>query len=161
MFEICIILHEIYWIKSKPDKGIMKLGPAHLLIQHLWEELLTISMFVIMSSGSKVSSSSAPVKRTQLYIKQVYEKVFYLKNYLPWYFKDWDYLPSCTSSGSILQLCKVSSISFNLFRKSCAYKTTGQADGQGDTYIPFKTCLKFHHACLIDLVMISCFKCNG
>ena len=28
LFEICIILHEIYWIKSKSDKSIMKLGPG-------------------------------------------------------------------------------------------------------------------------------------
>ena len=28
LFEICIILHEIYWIKSKPDSSIMKLGPG-------------------------------------------------------------------------------------------------------------------------------------
>jgi len=28
LFEICIMLHEIYWIKSKPDSSIMKLGPG-------------------------------------------------------------------------------------------------------------------------------------
>jgi len=33
MFEICIIVHEIYWIKSKPDSSIMKLGPGGLHIQ--------------------------------------------------------------------------------------------------------------------------------
>ena len=33
LFEICIILHEIYWIKSKPDLSIMKLDPDQLVYQ--------------------------------------------------------------------------------------------------------------------------------
>jgi len=32
LFEICIILHEIYWIKSKPDLSIMKLDPDQLYL---------------------------------------------------------------------------------------------------------------------------------
>ena len=44
-----------------------------------------------------------------------------------------DYLPSCTSSDCVLQqLCKVTSVSVHLFRKSWAYKTYGQTDGQSD-----------------------------
>ena len=27
LFKICISMHEVYWIKSTPDKSIMKLGP--------------------------------------------------------------------------------------------------------------------------------------
>ena len=37
-----------------------------------------------------------------------------------------DYLPSCTSSGLIIQLGKVSSVYFHLLRRSWAYKTYGQ-----------------------------------
>ena len=44
-----------------------------------------------------------------------------------------DYLPSCTSSDCVLQqLCKVTSVSVHLLRKSWAYKTYGQTDGQID-----------------------------
>ena len=44
-----------------------------------------------------------------------------------------DYLLSCTSSDCVLQqLCKVTSVSVHLFRKSWAYKTYGQTDGQSD-----------------------------
>jgi hypothetical protein len=33
-------------------------------------------------------------------------------------------IPSCTSAGSVLQLCKVSQNSNKLFRRNCAYKKT-------------------------------------
>ena len=39
---------------------------------------------------------------------------------------DWDNPPSSTSSGPILHLCKVSSKSVHLFRRSFAYKKYGQ-----------------------------------
>jgi hypothetical protein len=35
---------------------------------------------------------------------------------------DSNHIPACTSAGSVLQLCKVSSKSNKLFRRSCAYK---------------------------------------
>jgi len=35
LFEICIILHEIYWIKSNPDKSIMKFDPG-LAVMHVF-----------------------------------------------------------------------------------------------------------------------------
>ena len=35
---------------------------------------------------------------------------------------DSNHIPSCTSAGSVLQLCKVSQNSNKLFRRSCAYK---------------------------------------
>ena len=44
---------------------------------------------------------------------------------------DRENLPSCTSSGCVLQLCKVWSESVKPLRRSCTYKTYGQTDGQG------------------------------
>jgi hypothetical protein len=35
---------------------------------------------------------------------------------------DSNHIPSCTSAGSVLQLCKVSFKSNEPFRRSCAYK---------------------------------------
>jgi len=61
-------------------------------------------------------------------------------NYLPWNISDGDYLPS--SSAPILQLCKDSSVLLNLFRRSCDYKKYGQTDGQGDSIILTKLCLR-------------------
>ena len=48
----------------------------------------------------------------------------------------------------ILQLCKVSSVSVHLFRRSCAYKKYGQKDGQGDSYIPPAPSQKKEQLCL-------------
>ena len=56
-------------------------------------------------------------------------------NYLPWYLSDQDHLPSCRSSGCILQLCKVSLLPIGLFKSRCAYEKYGHKDGQGDSYI--------------------------
>ena len=55
------------------------------------------------------------------------------KNYLPWIISPWffpnkDYLSSCTFSGSILQLCKVTSILLLTLRRSCAYDKYGETD---------------------------------
>ena len=46
----------------------------------------------------------------------------YKLNYLPFQMLDSDHISSCTSAGSVLQLCKVSQKSNKPFRKSCAYK---------------------------------------
>ena len=54
----------------------------------------------------------------------------YFTDYLPSYFTDYlpsyftDYLPSCSSSGLMLQLCKISSIS-NLPFRICSYENYG------------------------------------
>ena len=56
-------------------------------------------------------------------------------------------IPSCTSAGSVLHLCKVSQNSNKPFRRSCVYKVhdppyswkyklNRRTDGQGDYYIP-------------------------
>ena len=46
----------------------------------------------------------------------------YKLNYLPFPILDSSHIPSCTSAGSVLQLCKVSQKSNKPFRRSCAYK---------------------------------------
>ena len=56
-------------------------------------------------------------------------------DYLPFYNLDRNYIPSCTSSDGVLQLCQVLCNSIQLIRRSCAYKIHGQTDGQGDSYI--------------------------
>ena len=51
-------------------------------------------------------------------------------NYLPWNNLDWGNPPSYSSTSRVLQLCKVSSLSVHLLRKSCANKTFGQMGTQ-------------------------------
>ena len=46
----------------------------------------------------------------------------YKLNYLPFQILDSDHISSCTSAGSVLQLCKVSQKSNKPYRRSCAYK---------------------------------------
>ena len=46
----------------------------------------------------------------------------YKLNYLPFQILYSNHIPSCTSAGSVLQLCKVSFKSNETFRRSCAYK---------------------------------------
>jgi hypothetical protein len=43
-------------------------------------------------------------------------------NYLPFQILDRAHISSCTSAGSVLQLCKVSKKSNKPLRRSCAYK---------------------------------------
>ena len=46
----------------------------------------------------------------------------YKLNYLPFQILDSNHIPSCTSAGSVLQLCKFSQKFNKLLRRSCAYK---------------------------------------
>jgi hypothetical protein len=46
----------------------------------------------------------------------------YKLNYLPFPILDSDHISSCTSAGSVLQLCKVSQKFNEPFRRSCTYK---------------------------------------
>jgi hypothetical protein len=48
----------------------------------------------------------------------------YKLNYLPSQLLDSDHISSCTSAGSVLQLCKVSQKSNKPFRRSCALQGT-------------------------------------
>ena len=52
----------------------------------------------------------------------------YKLNYLPFKILDSNHIPSCTSAGIVLQLCKVSQKSNKSFRRSCAYKVHGRTD---------------------------------
>ena len=58
------------------------------------------------------------------------------KSYVLWDSLDRKYSPSCISSGSKLQLCKVSSISVHLLNSSCAYEKYGQVDNFIPIYPP-------------------------
>ena len=51
-----------------------------------------------------------------------------LRKGYPWAISDQDYLPLCTSSGCILQLCKVSSVSVHPLGGSSAQRTGGLTD---------------------------------
>ena len=53
----------------------------------------------------------------------------YKLNYLPFQILDSDHISSCTSAGSVLQMCKVSYKSNKSLRRSCAYKVHGRMDG--------------------------------
>ena len=62
--------------------------------------------------------------------------------YLPWIFSldvlHRNHLPLCTFSGPSLQLCKVSILSFHLFRRSWAYDKYGWTDRVISIYPPEK-----------------------
>ena len=84
---------------------------SHTFISRVNNGMYTqICDFTIPTTMSNIRSS----------IKQVQ---YFESNHLWWYFSDRDYLPSCTSSLCIQQLCEVITISVNLIRRSCAYKT--------------------------------------
>jgi hypothetical protein len=63
---------------------------------------------------------------------------------------DSNHIPSCTSAGSVLQLCKVSQNSNKPFRKSCTYKVHDPPFRESISWIisPFKfwTASIFLHA---------------
>ena len=71
------------------------------------------------------------------------QNYLYPLNYLPWNSSDQDHPPLCTSSGLILQLCKVSSVSVHLLLRGCAYRQTDRQtyrhmEGHSDSYTPLK-----------------------
>ena len=61
--------------------------------------------------------SKLPMKNERIwsYVKETL-------NYLPFQILDSNHIPSSTSAGSVLQLCKVSQKSNKPFRRNCAYK---------------------------------------
>jgi hypothetical protein len=61
----------------------------------------------------------------------------YKLNYLPFKMLDSNHIPSCTSAGSALQLCKVSQNSNKLFRRSCTYKVPPFSWKYRLNYLPF------------------------
>ena len=68
----------------------------------------------------------------------------YKLNYLAFQILDSDHICSCTSAGSVLQLCKVSQNSNKSFRRSCAYKVHGRTDRAIPIYPP-KLCIIIHN----------------
>ena len=60
--------------------------------------------------------------------------IIILTYYLHWNSSNQDYLPLCTSSGCIIQLCYVSSISVQ--GRVTLTNKYGQADWHGNSYIP-------------------------
>ena len=68
------------------------------------------------------------------------------QRYNKWNSWDNDYLPSCISSGCLLQLCQVSSVlpTGSSVRMSCVYKIYGQTERQMDRVVhiyPQNLCL--------------------
>ena len=53
---------------------------------------------------------------------------------------DSNHIPSCTSAGSVLQMCNVSWKSNKRFRRSCAYKVHGRTDRVIPIYPPNFVC---------------------
>ena len=74
---------------------------------------------------------------------------------------DSNHIPSCTSAGSVLQLCKISQNSNKPFRRSCTYKVHDPPFRESISWIisPFKfwTATIFLHAHL-QVVYYNCVK---
>ena len=85
----------------------------------------------------------------------------YKLNYPPFQILDSNHIPSCTSVGSVLQLCKVSQKSNKPFRRNCAYKVHDPPFRESISWIisPFKfwTATIFLHAYL-QVVYYKCAK---
>ena len=82
-------------------------------------------------------------------------------NYLSFWILDSNHIPSCTSAGSVLQLCKVSQNSNKPFRRSCAYKVHDPPFRECISWIispsKFWTATVFLHAHL-QVVHYNCVK---
>ena len=74
---------------------------------------------------------------------------------------DSDHISSCTSAGSVLQLCKVSQKSNKPSRRSCAYKVHNPPFHESISWIispsKFQTAMVFLHAHL-QVVYYNCVK---
>jgi hypothetical protein len=74
---------------------------------------------------------------------------------------DSNHIPSCTSAGSVLQLCKVSQNSNEPFRRSFAYKVHGPPFRESISWIispsKYQTATVFLHAHL-QVVYYNCVK---
>ena len=85
----------------------------------------------------------------------------YKLNYLPFQILDSDHISSCTSAGSVLQLCKVSQKSNKPLRRSCAYKVHDTPFRESISWIislsKFWTATIFLHAHL-QVVYYKCVK---
>ena len=86
----------------------------------------------------------------------------YKLNYLPFQILDSDHISSCTSAGSILQLCKVSQKSNKPLRRSCAYKVHAlllfvKVQVELSPLLNFWTATIFLHAHL-QVVYYNCVK---
>ena len=85
----------------------------------------------------------------------------YKLNDLPFQMLDSDHISSCTSVGSVLQLCKVSQKSNKPFRRSCAYKVHDPSFRESISWIispsKFLTATIFLHAHL-QVVYYNCVK---
>ena len=91
-----------------------------------------LHILIQLNSANKIIILSGPT-RTVSQIKKRLPRPQYLLT--PLNISDHDYPPSCTSSGLILQLCKVPIVSVLLWRKGCANETYGQADPSHWSYM--------------------------
>jgi hypothetical protein len=88
----------------------------------------------------------------------------YKLNHPPFQILDSNHIPSCTSAGSVLQLCKVSQKSIKTLRRSCVYKVHALPPFRESTswiISPFKfwTATIFRHSHL-QVVYYKCVKCH-
>jgi hypothetical protein len=111
--SIKILFHSGIVTLTSPSKFLTGTIFLHAHLQAVYYNCVKFHLNPMSRLGEVVLTSPS------LHTERISE---YKLNYLPFQILDSDHISSCTSAGSVLQLCKVSQKSNKPFRRSCAYK---------------------------------------
>ena len=111
--SIKILFHSGIVMLTSPSKFLTGTIFLHAHLQAVYYNCVKFHLNSMSRLGGVVLTSPS------LHTERISE---YKLNYPPFQILDSNHIPSCISAGSVLQLCKVSYISNELFRRSCAYK---------------------------------------
>ena len=111
--SIKILFHSGIVMLTSPSKFLTGTIFLHAHLQAVYYNCVKFHLNPMSRLGGVALTSPS------LHTERVSE---YKLNYLPFQILDSDHISSCTSAGSVLQLCKVSQRSNKLLRSSCAYK---------------------------------------
>ena len=104
----------------------------HTTIKTIQPKSNSMTLVSLWYNDNRATGSDAKAMTTRTVSQITKDTPSHTNSYLLWsIFLDIfgpDNLPSCTSSGCIILLWKVSSILVHPFRRSCAHKTYGQTD---------------------------------
>ena len=111
--SIKILLHSGIVMLTSPSKFLTGTIFLHAHLQVVYYNCVKFHL------NPKGHLGGVALTSPSLHIERISE---YKLNYLPFQILDRDHISSCTSAGSVLQLCKVSQKFNKPLRRSCAYK---------------------------------------
>ena len=115
--SIKILFHSRIVTLTSPSKFLTGTIFLHAHLQAVYYNCVKFHLNPMSRLGGvALTSPSLHTERISEY------KSEYKLNYPPFQILDSNHIPSCTSAGSVLQLCKVSQKSNKPCRRSCAYK---------------------------------------